>query len=58
MNLSESDLPVRPVEAYEDHLAARMGRNFVAHGQANMVTFHDGQGLSKARIVYNYYLKC
>jgi hypothetical protein len=47
MNISESDLPVRPVETFEAHLASRMGRNFVAYSKVNMVTFHDGQGLSK-----------
>ena len=50
MNISESDLPVRPIEAFEAHLASRMGRNFVAYSKNNMVTFHDGQGLSKVTV--------
>jgi hypothetical protein len=51
MNISESDLPVRPIETFEAHLASRMGRNFVAYSKVNMVTFHDGQGLSKVGTV-------
>jgi len=47
VNLSESDLLVRPVEALEAHLAFRMGSNFLAYSNFHMLTFQERNGLTK-----------
>ena len=51
MNISESDFLVKPLEAFEDYLRTRVGKNFVAVGWKDMVRFQEGQGMRK--VFYN-----
>ena len=47
INISESDFPVKPLEAFEDYLRTRVGRNFVATSGKEMLEFQDTQGMRK-----------
>ena len=47
MNISESDFPVKPLEAFEAHLRTRVGKNFVATSGKEMLRFQEGQGMKK-----------
>ena len=54
MNISESDFPVKPLEEFEDHLKANIGRNFVETGagiDGDLISGHELQGLNN--LFYN-----
>ncbi|XP_023349783.1 xylosyltransferase oxt, partial [Eurytemora carolleeae] len=51
MNISESDLPVKPIQQFENHLRKNIGKNFVAFDPHNQAKFLRSHGLHK--IFYN-----